>query len=177
MNNLAYLAIQFTTAIALYLVIFRIYLQPWFRAQTFERAILPLLVLHAFRYLGLSLVVNGQVDAAVSRDALAIMAWGDYASGICALIAVIAISLRSRLAVPLVILFSVVGIGDLLTVGPTALNAGVFEADIGAMWFLLVIYAMWFLLVIYAPILLLTHIYIVVRLVAHLSPSTRASTS
>jgi hypothetical protein len=28
MNNLAYLAIQFTTAIALYLVIFRIYLQP-----------------------------------------------------------------------------------------------------------------------------------------------------
>ena len=47
MNNLAYLAIQFTTAIALYLVIFRIYLQPWFRAheaEVFIRFALPVAI-------------------------------------------------------------------------------------------------------------------------------------
>ncbi|NJM35003.1 MAG: hypothetical protein HC850_10195 [Rhodomicrobium sp.] len=61
-------------------------------------------------------------------------------------------------------MFSVVGMGDLITIGPTAFNGGVFDADIGAMWFLLVIYA---------PALLLSHIYIVYRLwIYFFQPST-----
>lgn len=55
----------------------------------------------------------------------------------------------------MVLLFSVIGIADLMVVGPTAYNAGVFDADIGTMWFILVTLA---------PALLLTHVYIVYRL-------------
>jgi hypothetical protein len=164
MNDFGYLAIQFSMAVAIYLLIFRTYLRPWLQEQAFEAAVMPFLMVHVFRYLGLALLVTGQVDASVSRDALSVMAYGDLASGVCALIAVIAISSGSRFVVPLVVLFSVVGITDLITIGPTALNAGVIVSPIGNMWFFLVIFA---------PILLLSHIYIIVRLVGHLRSSTR----
>jgi len=67
----------------------------------------------------------------------------------------IAVSARSKLSVPLVALFTLVGIGDLIMIAPTANNAGVIDADIGAMWFFLVIFA---------PALLLNHLYGAYRL-------------
>ena len=66
------------------------------------------------------------------------MAYGDLASGICALIAVTTISTVTRYTVPFVALFSIIGIADMIKIGPTALNADVFEVDIGNMWFVLV---------------------------------------
>lgn len=161
MNEYGYLAIQFSMAIVAYLLIFRTYLHPRLRELPFEAAVMPFLILHIFRYLGLALLVTGQVDPAVSRDALSLMAYGDLASGVCALLAVIAIAMKSRFVVPLIVLFSVVGIGDLITIGPTALNAGVIVSPIGTMWFFLVTFA---------PILLLSHIYIIDRLIRHLRP-------
>jgi hypothetical protein len=158
MSDYGYLAIQFSMAIAAYLLIFRTYLHPWLREQTFEAAVMPFLIFHIFRYLGLALLVTGQVDPEVSRSALSIMAYGDLASGVCALIAVVAIVHSSRFVVPLVVLFSIVGIADLITIGPTALNAGVIVSDIGTMWFFLVTFA---------PVLLLSHIYIIARLIGH----------
>lgn len=95
MSNLIYLNIQFAMAVAIYILIYRHYLRRWFAAQDFASAVLPLLVLHAFRYLGLSLLVTGQIAPTVPRDALQIMAYGDFASAVCAFIAAIAISARS----------------------------------------------------------------------------------
>ncbi len=151
MNDYGYLAIQFSMAIAAYLLIFRTYLHPWLREQTFEAAVMPFLIFHIFRYLGLALLVTGQVDPEVSRSALSIMAYGDLASGVCALI-----------------LFSVVGIADLIIIGPTALNAGVIVSDIGTMWFFLVTFA---------PVLLLSHIYIIARLIGHFRSRSMAMVS
>jgi hypothetical protein len=156
MSNLVILNLQYLVALATYVVIFRIYLQPWFKSQPFATAVLPLLLLHAFRYLGLTLMVPGQIDPVVSRDALQIMAWGDFASGVAALLAAIAIHHRWSSATTLVALFSLIGIGDLIVVGFTATAAGVFFADMGAMWFVNVIYA---------PVMLLSQIYVAYRLV------------
>ena len=168
MSNLVILNLQYVVATGIYIVIFRIYLQRWFAAQPFPQAVLPLLLLHAFRYLGLSLIVPGQIGPTVSMDALQIMAWGDFASGVTALLAAIAVHHRWSTATALVALFSVVGIGDLIVVGITATQAGVFFADIGTMWFILVLYA---------PVMLLAQLYIAYRLVRHLfdRPSTSAS--
>jgi len=157
MNDYGYLAIQFSMAIAAYLLIFRTYLHPWLREQTFEAAVMPFLIFHIFRYLGLALLVTGQVDPEVSRNALSIMAYGDLASGVCALIAVVAIVHGSRFIVPLVVLFSVVGIA-----------AGVIVSDIGTMWFFLVTFA---------PVLLLSHIYIIARLIGHFRSRSMAVVS
>ena len=159
MSNLVILNLQYLVALGTYVVIFRIYLQPWFSAQAFGTAVLPLLLLHAFRYLGLTLMVPGQIDPAIPMDALQIMAWGDFASGVTALLAAIAVHHRWSAATALVTLFTLVGIGALAMVGYTAIKAGVFRVDIGTMWFLLVLYA---------PAMLLAQIYIAYRLVGHL---------
>lgn len=155
MDNLIILNLQTAMAVAIYLLIYRVYLRDLFNARDFASAVLPLLVLHSFRYLGLCLIIPGQIAEEVPRQALQIMAWGDFASGVSALIAAIAVFKRSRFSPFLVFLFSIIGIGDLMAVGPTAYNAGVFYADIGTMWFVLVTLA---------PALLLTHIYIAYRL-------------
>ncbi len=159
MSNLVILNLQVLVALGTYVVIYRIYLRPWFKAQPFGSAVLPLLILHAFRYLGLTLIIPGQIDPAVPRDALQIMAWGDFASGVTALLAAVAVHHRWSAATGLVALFTLVGIGDLVSVGYTAVNAGVFFSDIGTMWFVLVLYA---------PVMLLAQLYIAYRLILHL---------
>jgi hypothetical protein len=166
MSNLTILNLQCVVALGTYAVIFRIYLQPWFKAQPFGPAVLPLLILHAFRYMGLTLIVPGQIDPAISMDALQIMAWGDFASGVTALLAAVAVHHRWSAATALVALFSLVGIGDLITVGYTATNAGIFFANMGTMWFVLVLYA---------PVMLLAQLYIAYRLILHLSGPTTAN--
>ncbi len=159
MSNVVVLNLQCLMATGAYVVIYRIYLQKWFKAQTFGTAVLPLLILHAFRYIGLSLIVPGQIDPSISRDALQIMAWGDFASGVFALLAAIAVHHRWSASTALVALFSLVGIGDLIAVGFTATRGGVFFADIGTMWFVLIIYA---------PVMLLSQLYIAYRLFVHI---------
>lgn len=163
MSNLLILNLQCLVALGTYVVIFRIYLQPWFQAQPFRTAVLPLLLLHAFRYLGLTLMVPGQIDDAIALEALQIMAWGDFASAVSALLAAVAVHHRWSVSTALVALFSLISIGDLILVGYTATNAGLFFADIGTMWFLLVLYA---------PAMLLAQVYIAYRLVNHLRGGT-----
>lgn len=160
MSNILILNLQYLMAIGTYVVIYRIYLHKKFKAWPMAAAVLPLLLLHAFRYLGLTLLIPGQMDPALSRDALEVMAWGDYASGVAALFAAIAVHHRWSIATAMVVLFTVVGIGDLIVVGVTATKAGVFFADMGTMWFVNVVFA---------PALLLSQLYIAYRLVLHLS--------
>lgn len=158
MSNLVILNLQCLMALGTFIVIYRIYCRQWFRSRSMHAAVLPLLLLHAFRYLGLTLIVPGQMDPALAVDGLSVMAWGDYASGAAALLAAIAVHHRWPVATAMVALFTVIGIGDLIVVGYTATTIGVFFADIGTMWYVLVIFA---------PALLLSQLYIAYRLVVH----------
>ena len=158
MSNLIIINIQVLSAICIYLLIYKVYLRDWFNSRDFGAAVLPLLILHSFRYLGLGLIVDGQIAQEVPREALQIMAYGDFASAVAALLAAIAIAAKSQKGPHMVFLFSVIGIADLMVVGPTAYNAGIFNADIGTMWLILVTLA---------PALVLSHIYILLRLKSH----------
>jgi hypothetical protein len=164
MSNLVILNLQYLMAIGTLVIIYRIYLRQWFRSRPMHTAVLPLLLLHAFRYLGLTLIVPGQMDQDLSPDGLSIMAWGDYASGAAALLAAIAVHHRWPIATAMVALFTVIGIGDFIVVGYTATTIGVFFADMGTMWYVLVVFA---------PALLLSQIYIAYRLVMHLFSGSR----
>ncbi len=146
-----------------YFLIYWNFLRPRLQALPFERAVLPLLIVNIFRFLGLTFLVTGQLDPSLSRDALELIAYGDFAASICALLAALALTTGSRVATPLVALYSVVGIADLMMVFPTALGAGVFEVSMGAMWFTVGLFA---------PVIVLSHVYIAYRLVLHLRGRT-----
>ncbi len=164
MTNLLLLSVQMVMALMAFIIIFRVYLQRWFTAAPFALAVLPLLLLHVFRYLGLTLIAPGQVEASVSRTALQVMAYGDLAAGVAALLAVLAVVSRSSLATASIVLFTIVGFGDFISVGYTAAQAGIVDAEIGTMRFFLVTFA---------PALILSQIYVAYRLFGHVFGSKR----
>lgn len=155
MNNWTILALQMTVSSLAALLIFFQYLLPRLSRQPFELAILPMLLIQAYRFTGLTLLVSGQADPALPQDALAQMAWGDFATAVIALIAAYAAWRRSRFTVPLVWIFVVVCFADFANVGRQIINIGFFNYDIGSTWTFLTWYLPWGLL---------SPIYVVYRL-------------
>ncbi|MEZ4620197.1 MAG: hypothetical protein R2867_32470 [Caldilineaceae bacterium] len=143
LNNWTILGLQFgVSALAAALIFFE-YVQPRLAKLPFHRAVLPMLLLQAYRFTGITLLVGGQADAAIPQDALAQMAWGDYLSGVTALLAAYAVWRRLGLSVPLIWLFVVVCVADLTNVTRIIFEINFFSYDIGSTWTFLMWYLPW----------------------------------
>jgi hypothetical protein len=92
----------------------RLYL--WPRLQTLERnsAILALVVLHTFRFVGLSFLVPGVVSPSLPSAFAVPAAFGDFIAAILALCACVALLRRWSPAIVLVWVFNLWGTADLL---------------------------------------------------------------
>jgi hypothetical protein len=88
----------------------------WPRLQTLERnvALLPLVVLHTFRFVGLSFLVPGVVSPSLPSAFAVPAAFGDFIAAILALCACVALLRRWSLAIALVWVFNLWGTADLL---------------------------------------------------------------
>ena len=115
-------------------VVAALYIWPQLRSRSRIEALKPLLVLHGFRFMGLSFLIPGVVSpdlpAAFARDA----AYGDLVAAILALLALAA--LRSRLGIALVSVFNVWGTLDLLNAFYQANSAGLPIGQLGAAYFI-----------------------------------------
>jgi len=156
MNNWTILGVQSTIGLVVYTLIFFWYVQPRLSKLPFEKAVLPLLLLHVFRFAGFALLVVGQIDPSLPRPVMSAIAYGDLLAGISALMAAIALRGRSSLAMPLIWLFTFIGVADIVNVGRIAISIDLFNHDIGTMWFVSILFF---------PTLLIAHIYIFHRLV------------
>jgi hypothetical protein len=92
----------------------KLYIWPRLRILERDDALVPLLVPHTFRFIGLSFLVPGVVSSSLPLAFAAPAAYGDLAAAILAVVATIALSRRAPLATLLVWLFNVWGAGDLL---------------------------------------------------------------
>src|SRR5262245_57018086 len=112
-------------------------------------ALRPLLLLHAFRFVGLSFLVPGVVSldlpAAWARPA----AYGDLIAAALALLALVA--LRSRLGLPMVWLFNVWGSADLLYAFYQGNRVGLEPGHLGAAFYIVTVLV---------PLLLITHVVV-----------------
>jgi len=90
------------------------YVTPRLPMLPLHSALQPLLVLHAFRHLGLVFLVPTVVGPALPSSFARPAAYGDLLAGLLALAAIVALRARSRVAVPLTWLFNVVGLLDLV---------------------------------------------------------------
>lgn len=156
MNNWTILGVQSTIGLVVYTLIFFWYVQPRLSKLPFEKAVLPLLLLHVFRFAGFTLLVVGQVDPSLPRPVMSAIAYGDLLAGISALIAALALRGRSSLAVPLIWLFTFVGFADIVNVGRIAISLDLFNQYIGTMWFVSILFF---------PVLIIAQVYIVYRLI------------
>src|SRR5262245_43636375 len=111
MNPFYVLNIQSTLSLIAFALIARWHVAPRLSKLSREDALVPLLWVHVFRYAPLTLYAPGQVDPRIPPDAAAAVAYGDLISGLVALVALIALKLQARIAIPLVWLFTIVGVG------------------------------------------------------------------
>ena len=131
-------------------LIARWYVMPALATRPRAEALIPLLVPHALRYVGLGFLVVGVVASDVDPTFALPAAYGDLLASVLALLAIVALRLRWAFAIPLVWVFNVVGSADLLYAvshAITHLRAG----QLGGMYFVPTLIV---------PILLVTHVMI-----------------
>lgn len=114
-------------------IVTKLYVLPHLRVMHREEAILPLVVPHTFRFVGLSFLIPGVVSASLSTDFAAPAAYGDLIAAILAIVATVALSARAAWGIAMVWAFNVWGSIDLLNaiyqgaigvrIGPGSLGA------------------------------------------------------
>jgi hypothetical protein len=156
MSSFHVLNIQSTLSLVAFALLARWHLAPRLAALPREEALVPLLWVQVFRYAPLALYAPGQVDPRIPGDVAAAVGYGDLISGVLALIAVAALELRARVAVPLVWIFSAVGVADLLFATYKAVGAHMYTFSMGFSWYILNFYV---------PALVVSHVMIVQRLI------------
>ena len=151
MDILTVFGLQLVLSLIVYALIAQWYVAPWLAEKSIQQALIPLILPHAFRHIGLTFFVPGVVAHPLPSFFAYTAAYGDLVSGLLALLCLVALRGGWGLALPLVWLFNVVGMVDLLN----ALRHANAVPDLGATW-----YIPTFLV----PVLLVTHVMIFVRL-------------
>ena len=120
---------------------------PRLRERSFADAVRPLLILHSFRFVGLSFLIPGVVSGDLPANFTFDAAYGDIATALLALAALTA--LRTSLGVPLLWLFNIWGSVDLLNAFYQANAGAIVPGHLGATYFIPTVIV---------PLLLITHV-------------------
>jgi hypothetical protein len=131
------------------------YLMPSLSALSRNKALVPLLLFHSFRHIGMAFLIPGVTSSVLDPRFADPAAYGDLVAAVLALIVIMALRSQWSVAIPLVWIFNIEGTLDLLN----ALFQGFRHAPAGDFG------AMYFVPAIIVPALLVTHYMIFVLLV------------
>ena len=117
-------------------IVTKLYIWPRLRVMPRTDALIPLVVPHTFRFVGLSFLIPGVVSPSLSSTFAVPAAYGDLVAAILAVVATVALSARASWAIPMMWVFNVWGVVDLLhaiyqgqigvRIGPGTLGAAFF---------------------------------------------------
>ena len=122
------------------------YIWPALRGRPRTEALRPVLLLHAFRFIGLAFLVPGVVSPDLPDAFAQPAAYGDLATSLLALLAIA--TLGSRPGVIIVWMFNIVGTVDLLNAFYQGNRLGMMPGQQGAAYFIPTVLV---------PLLLVTH--------------------
>ena len=126
-----------------------LFVWPRLKVMSRDDALLPLVVPHTFRFVGLSFLVPGVVSPSLAPAFAAPAAYGDLGAAILAIAAVFSLRYRTRWAIPLVWLFNLWGTIDLLNaIYQGQIGVGIGPGSLGATFFIPTVIV---------PALLITH--------------------
>ena len=128
---------------------FSVYLLPWLNAMPRVEGHRALATLHSFRWIGLMFILPGVIGSNVPAAFTTYGAYGDLATGVLAILALVSIRIRP-LFWALVVAFNVVGAVDLIGDYYLALSLGVatHAGQLGATYYIPILYV---------PIAMITH--------------------
>ena len=151
MDIMAIFGIQFLLSVVVVALIFRWYIAPRLSVLSTNKALQLLLLPHMFRHLGLIFIVPGLVGDNLDQTFAAGAAYGDLASGLLAIAAVLLLRAKWRWAIAVVWLFNIVGTFDLVN----ALRQADTVPNLGVAWLVPTFVV---------PVLLVTHFMVFARL-------------
>lgn len=140
MEPIVLFGIQFTFALAAYALVAWWYGAPRLWRLPRELALVPLLWIHTFRIVGGTILAPGAVDASVPADFRTMIGYGDMATAILALLALIALRRRMPAAIALVWLFLAVGTADTVNAIIQSMRYSVFTHGLGFNWVIVTAY-------------------------------------
>ncbi|WP_081845168.1 hypothetical protein [Mycolicibacterium aromaticivorans] len=117
------------------------YVWPRLTELSLNSALIPLIFVHVFRYVGMVLLVTGMVDPKLPRAALSASAYGDLLAAALALACIFALRAAWRFAIPLVWVFSAWGFADLLNTVRGVIQTDLPNFNLGAAYFIYTFYA------------------------------------
>src|SRR6266481_4705411 len=132
--------IQFTFSLAAYALIAWWYGAPRLSRLPREAALVPLVWIHTFRIVGGTILAPGAVDAAVPMEFRTMIGYGDMATAVLALVALLALRARWSAAIPFVWLFLAVGLLDTVNAIIQSMRFNVFTYALGFNWAIVTAY-------------------------------------
>lgn len=168
MQPIVLFGIQFTLSLLAYGFLGFWYVQPRLAALPRELALMPLLWVHAFRIVGGSILAPGAVDPGVPMDFRLMVGLGDCATALLALVALLALHVRSSAGIALAWLCVGVGMADTINAIIQSLRYNVFDYALGVNWVIVTCYV---------PVLLVSSLLIILHLLGPARASTLATSS
>ena len=115
----------------------KLYIVPRVRVLNGEDALMPLVVPHTFRFVGLSFLVPGVVSPSLPSAFARPAAYGDLVAAILAVIATLALSTHASSSIVLVWLLNLWGTADLLyAIYQGQIGVGIGPGSLGAAYFI-----------------------------------------
>ena len=156
--------VQFTLSLIAYALIAAWYVATALSRLPREAALIPLLFVHVFRIVGGTILAPGAVATDVPPDFRTMIGFGDLATAVLALLAVIALRRRFPGAVALVWLCLIVGTADTVNAIVQSVRFSVFTYSLGVNWVIVTLYV---------PALLVSSVLIILQLVRPSQPKSR----
>lgn len=147
--------LQFTLSLIVFSCIAIWYVYPALKHKQWSKALVPLLLVHVFRYGPLTLLMPGQISSEAPVEVAQTIAYGDLVSGVLALAAAIMVWHSITGAKSMVWLFTIIGFGDLILASVKGIGAGLLDLPMGFNLYILNFYV---------PMLIVTHIMIILFL-------------
>jgi hypothetical protein len=151
MDNVSIFWLQLLTSVFVFSRVTMWYVWPALTKLSLNSALIPLLFAHVPRYVGMTLLVPGMVDPKLPIGMLSTTAYGDLVAAALALTSIFALRSDSRVAVPLVWLFSIWGFVDMLNALRGVLQVNLPSFDLATFWYVYTFYA---------PVVLISHLLI-----------------
>ena len=155
MNAQLLFGVQFTLSLIIFAMIAKWYISPALNKLPVQAALVPLFLVHALRYLPSSAFAPGQVDPKIPMHAMTGIAYGDLASAVLALIAVVFLRYGWSGAVAVAWLVNVVTSLDWLYAGYLAASSRLVTYGMGGNWYIINYYV---------PVIGVIHVMIFARL-------------
>jgi len=151
MNNVTIFWLQLLFSCVVCAIVVAWYVWPSLTRLPRNSALTPLVFVHVFRYVGMTLLVTGMVDPRLPRAFVFSAAYGDLIAAALALASIFALRSTWRVAVPLVWAFNTWGFVDLLNGLRGLLQLNVPSFNLATFWYVYTFYA---------PVVIASHLMI-----------------